>query len=156
MALERQTGSRMPENDVNAFLDQARNAMFLDTIGNLTLKYLSGHEHPDAVIDVRTLSLEEAVTNACRTHFGFVDELDAFEARISRDLFGDGSPAIRERFENRSQDRFGPEDLTARNRDLLLERTRYDRKLDTLLRELLAARVELDRGTARAVAAHPA
>lgn len=145
MALERQTGSRTPEDDVNGFLANPRNEMFLDTIGNLTLKYLSGGLHPDAVVDPAALSLERAVAHACRCHFGFADELGAFQDRLARDLFGGAPTSVDERFENRSQDRFRPQDLTPSNRDRLLELTRHDRTLDEILREVLAARVALDR-----------
>ena len=142
MELERQTGARKVEDDVNGFLESPHNEMFLHTIGNLTLKYHAGHEHPDAVVEEESLSLEEAVGNACRMQFGFADELAAFELRLSCTLLGRPTE-LKQRFENRSEDRFSSADLTARNRDLLRELTELDRALDEILRGVLAARIAL-------------
>ena len=106
MQLERQTGSRAVEEDVNGFLANPHNEMFLHTIGNLTLKYLAGREHPDAASDADALSLEEAVTNACRTQFGFADELAAFQQRLSRGTLRGPTSKSEIQLVNRSPDRF--------------------------------------------------
>jgi hypothetical protein len=144
MQLERQTGSREAEDDVNGFLAKPHNEMFLHTIGNLTLKYFAGHDHPDAVSDSGALSLEEAVANACRTQFGFVDELAAFQRRLLLGMLRRPTSESEIQTENRSQDRFAVADLSQRNRDLLRELTELDRVLDELLRGVLVARIALE------------
>jgi hypothetical protein len=144
MHLEREAGTREVEDDVNGFLANPRNEMFVHTIGNLVLKYFAGREHPDAASDEVGLSLEEAVGNAGRTQFGFVDELAAFKQRLLGGMLRGGTVEPRLPFENRSQDDFGVADLTQRNRDLLREMTELDRVLDGLLRRVLAARIALE------------
>jgi hypothetical protein len=141
LELERQTGSRAAEEDVNGFLANPHNETFLHTIGNLALKYLAGREHPDAVSDTGSLSLEEAVANACRTQFGFVDELAAFQRRLSCGILRGPTLELEMKTENRSQDRFAAVDLSHRNHDLLCELTELDCLLDEILRGVLAARI---------------
>ena len=140
MELERQTHAHIVEGDINGFLANPRNEMFLHTIGNLAVRYLAGRDHPDAVIDAKALSLEQAVANASRTQFGFSNELAAFQLRLSCMLIGGPTPERGVIVENRSRDRFSPADLSARNRDLLHELTELDRTLDELLRGMLSAR----------------
>jgi hypothetical protein len=142
MQLERQTGTRAVEDDVNGFLMNCHNEMFLNTIGNLTLKYLVGREHPDNVVAAQTLSLEEAVANAGRMQFGFADELEAFQRRLRHLIRGGSTPDLAVQFENRSEDRFLVTELSQRNRDLLCEMTAFDRVLDELLRGILEGRIE--------------
>lgn len=139
IALEQQAGSG-GEVDVNRFLAAPRNEMFLHTIGNLAVKYLSSPAHPDALVPVETLSLDRAVANACRAHVGFADELAAFQRRLAAQLFGNAGDAEPLRFENRSADRFAVTDLSARNRDLLRDLNELDQELQDLMRQVLVAR----------------
>jgi hypothetical protein len=139
MALERQT-QQGTELDVNAFLAAPRNEMFLQTIGNLAVKYFAGRAHPDAPVRERTLSLDLAVARCLRSHFGFSDELDAFQERLSADLFGGRAARMRLDLENRSEDRFEVGDLTPANRDHLRRLNALDLLLDELMREVLEAR----------------
>jgi hypothetical protein len=155
MELERQTGARIVKEDVNDFLEDPHNEMFLHTIGNLALKYLAGREHPDAVSDEDGLSLEEAVVNASRTQFGFVDELAAFQQRLSRGILRGSASELGTQMVNRSQDRFAVSDLSMRNRDLLCELTELDRVLDDLLRGILQSRILLEEPEVEAVEIGP-
>lgn len=155
MELERQTGARIVEEDVNDFLENPHNEVFLHTIGNLALKYLAGREHPDAVSDEDGLSLEEAVVNASRTQFGFVDELAAFQQRLVRGILHRPTSEPEIQMENRSQDRFAVSDLSQRNRDLLCELTALDRSIDELLRGILQSRILLEEPEIGAVKTGP-
>jgi len=144
MQLERLAGTRVVEGDVNRFLANSRNEMFVQTIGNLTVKYFAGCDPPDAVSDATALSLEKAVANACRTQFGFADELAAFQRRLACGILPAVASGSGSQFSNRSPDRFAVADLTQRNLDLLSELTALDRVLDELLRGLLVARIALE------------
>jgi hypothetical protein len=140
MAYERATGVREPEPDVNAFLDNPRNEMFLCTIGNLVVKYLASEAHPDAVVDARTLSLDLAVERCTRCLFGFADGLLDFQRFLSRELFdGAGAPRV-QHFENRSEDRFAVPDLSPRNFRLLETLNATELELVRLMREVASAR----------------
>jgi hypothetical protein len=139
MAYERQTHGRT-EADVNAFLAAPRNEMFLQTIGNLAVKYFAGRAHPDALVRERALSLDLAVARCLRSHFGFADELEAFRERLSAALFAGRGARMRLDLENRSEDRFEVGDLTPANRDHLRRLNALDLLLDELMREVLEAR----------------
>jgi hypothetical protein len=140
MALERVSRPEGVEPDVNAFVEAPRNEMFLRTIGNLSVKYLGARVHPDALVDVEDLSVYDAVDAACRIQFGFVEEIEDFRRRLVADglLAPVEVPAFRE---NRSEDPFGVDELTAPNRARLRALNALDIRLDDLLRELLEARV---------------
>lgn len=144
MAYERVSRPEGPERDVNAFLAAPRNGMFLQTIANLAVKYLSSSAHPDALVAPHALSVERAVERCCRAHFGFADELPAFQRRLAEALFDGRCASLRLPHENRSEDRFEVADLAPRNRDLLRELNELDLALDELMRGVLWAR-ESDR-----------
>jgi hypothetical protein len=139
MGYERQTVG-WTEPDVNAFLAARRNEMFLQTIGNLAVKYLSGSGHPDALVEERGLSLDTAVAHCFRMRFGFADELPAFQRRLARELFGGAGAEIPLGRENRSEDPFAVADLSPRNRDYLRRLNELDLLLDELMRQVLDAR----------------
>jgi hypothetical protein len=149
MAYERATGARDPEPDVNAFLANPRNEMFLDTISNLAVRYLAGSEPPDAVV-TRRVSLDLAVERCLRTVFGFADALERFQARLGRELFERGDAAEPPHFENRSADRFSPAELSPRNRRLLEARNEAEIALVGLMREVAAARWQAEEWDPRA------
>lgn len=139
MALERQLEGTC-ERDVNEFLAAPRNEMFLQTIGNLAVKFLSSRAHPDAVVPAEDLSLDLAVERCARAQFGFAHELPAFQQRLVVDVFG-GAPS---RFalprDNASADPFTIADLESRNRDYLREINELDLALEELMEGVLAAR----------------
>lgn len=140
MALERQLGGAC-EPDVNGFLAASRNEMFLQTIGNLAVKFFSSRAHPDAVVSVEDLSLDLAVERCSRAQFGFAHELPAFQQRLAVGAFGGRAPS---RFalprDNASTDPFSIADLKGRNRDLLREINELDLALEELMEGVLAAR----------------
>lgn len=145
MSLERQVQGHCAA-DVNAFLTEPRNLFFLQTIGNLGVKYLAGRVTPNAIALPEDLSLDTAVANCCRTLFGFADELPALQHRLGT-LFavlgagaGAGAGGLPVRRENESRDRFSVSDLSVRNRELLRELNELDLLLEELMREVLAAR----------------
>ena len=139
MALEKQVNGHC-ESDVNAFLDAPRNRFFLWTIGNLCVKYFSWTGDPDAIVAPEDLSLDTAVANCCRTLFGFADELPAFQRRLSVVLAAPNAAESSLRRENESVDRFSVGDLSARNRQMLIEQNELDLLLEKLMRRVLAAR----------------
>lgn len=131
MALERQLGQSEPWSDVNAFVAAPRNEMFLSTLANLSVKYLSYRGHPDDMVERDQLSLGAAV-EACRDPdvcVGFADEMGDFQERLRRDLWGGGGPQLPVRFENVSPDPFGASDLTAENLERLLQINDLDLRL---------------------------
>jgi hypothetical protein len=139
MALERQVQGSCAA-DVNEFLTESRNQFFLQTIGNLGVKYLAGRMAPNSIVQPEDLSLDIAVANCCQTLFGFADELSAFQHRLGTLLAVPGAGGLPVRRENESRDRFAVSDLSARNRDLLRELNQRDLLLEELMREILAAR----------------
>jgi len=139
MALERQVQGQCAA-DVNAFLTESHNRFFLQTIGNLAVKYLAGRVAPDSIVPPEDLSLDTAVANCCRTLFGFADELPAFQCRLGTLFAVPGAGCLEVCRENESRDRFSVSDLSARNRDLLSELNERDLLLEELMREVLAAR----------------
>jgi hypothetical protein len=139
MALERQVQGHC-EPDVNAFLAAPRNQFFLQTIGNLGVKFLAGREDPDLIVLPEELSLDTAVANCCRTLFGFADEMSALQCRLGTLLSVASVGGLSVRRENESRDRFSVSDLRARNRELLCELNELDLLLEELMREVLAAR----------------
>jgi len=140
MALERQTAAREVEDDVNGFLDNPRNEMFLHTIGNLQLKYLCRAGDPDDVVGDRELRVDTALEVALRCRFGFNDELREFCVRLARDLFSSPIPVLSSPFENRSGDGFSVSQLSPRNRALVRELTQLEQEFEPLLRRILRER----------------
>lgn len=138
MALERQL-EKATERDVNEFLTAPRNEMFLQTIGNLAVKFFSSRAHPDAVVPAVDLSLDLAVERCCRSQFGFAHELPAFRERLAGVLGVVASDFALPR-ENASKDPFSNADLTSRNRDFLREINELDLALEELMEGVLAAR----------------
>jgi hypothetical protein len=122
--------------DVNAFVAAPRNAMFLQTLSNLAVKYFSFRGHPEALARPADLSLERAVENCRACRFGFADEIAAFQRRLDRELFQREEP-LPTRFENRSPDRFTTSDLTPENWERLRALNRLDLDLCAEARGLL-------------------
>jgi hypothetical protein len=126
--------------DINAFIasQDPQNRIFLQTLRNLTVKYLSRCGDPNEVYSDADLSLLKAAKNCQKILFGFADELEDFQKKLADELFPEvivESIALRE---NTSSDSFSVNDLTARNRafledlnllDLhLYERLKYGKK----------------------------
>lgn len=135
MAYERSTAVRVPEPDVNAFLANPRNDMFLRSIANLTVKYLAFDGHPETLVERAALSLDSALERCLDAEFGFADDLEAFQHRLARDVFG-LPPDPRVAHENRSADPFTAADLAPANRQRLEALNEADAELLALLRRV--------------------
>ena len=139
ISLERQL-ERPCERDVNEFLAAPRNEMFLQTIGNLAVKFLSSDAHPDAVVSRDDLSLDLAVERCCRSHVGFAHELPAFQQRLAVDVFGAPASDFALPRMNESTDPFAASDLTSRNRELLCDLNELDLTLQEHIERIAEAR----------------
>lgn len=129
IAYERQAGHPEAAADVNEFIGMPRNEMFLDTLANLAVKYLSWKGHPEDVVPEQKLSLDRALAHCMQTRFGLTDELSAFQARLNDELFHRAHAPLPVRFENRSRDSFRGAELTSSNRVRLVELNRLDLEL---------------------------
>lgn len=144
IAFESATGTRQPEANVNDFLSNPRNEMFIASISNLAVKYLAFEGEPDAVVPPDSLSLNLAVERCLEIEFGFAEALGEFQARLRNTYFEPGSPspahtdAVDQ--ENQSADPFGVKDLSSENRRLLEAANEADLELMRLLRIVAEAR----------------
>lgn len=107
--------------DINDFIESPdlQNRIFLQTLRNLTVKYLSCCGDPNEIYSDADLSLLEAAKNCQKILFGFADELEDFQKKLADELFPEVIVECMALRENFSSDSFTVKDLTARNRAFL-------------------------------------
>ncbi len=114
--------------DINEYIasPDPRNRVFLQTLRNLTVKYLSCRGDPNAIYSDAELSLLDAATHCQKILFGFADELESFQQRLASELFPGSTIECNARRANTSVDSFSVKDLTVRNRGFLEDLNRLD------------------------------
>jgi len=125
------------QSDINEYIVIPRNEMFLKTLSNLYVKYLSYHGFPNVVAAENELSIDKAIQNSQNILYGFTNEISAFQDRLSVELF-----AAKKRRKsdvkrvNLARDSFAIDDLTPSNRVFLEELNRLDLKFYKQIRVL--------------------
>lgn len=112
--------------EVNAFIEYPDNQVFLESLSDLHVKFLSYAGHPNDLIKESDISLDLAIENSQKLRYGLASNLDAFLAEIVSSCFEATEEQLLPIFQNRppkrmlqSDQSFGVKDLTSSNLDRL-------------------------------------